>query len=182
MACRTCNDVYVILYVMYGLVITPKQAFAVICEKQHCKALTTLTTSHPTEALHPLLPSLPPIHAALQKYGTLWSWSLCKSMLYGLLLAAFWNWAMVATARFLPVKIITDRDKIRAFAKWTSPLIRFVDPIIGEKVIPQASLPIRTTFQHTTTSLRMPCHTAHLRTAQINHAGFCLISINCMVC
>lgn len=41
---------------------------------------------------------------------------------------------MVATARFLPVKIITDRDKIRAFAKWTSPLIRFVDPIIGEKV------------------------------------------------
>ena len=41
---------------------------------------------------------------------------------------------MVATARFLPVKIIQDRDKIRAFAKWTSPLIRFVDPIIGEKV------------------------------------------------
>lgn len=41
---------------------------------------------------------------------------------------------MVATARFLPVKIITDRAKIRAFAKATSPVIRLVDPIIGEKV------------------------------------------------
>ena len=48
--------------------------------------------------------------------------------------AAFWNWAMVATARFLPVKIITDRAKIRAFAKATSPVIKLVDPIIGEKV------------------------------------------------
>ena len=50
--------------------------------------------------------------------------------------AAFWNWAMVATARFLPVEFITDREKIRAFAKCTSPLIRFVDPIIAEKVLP----------------------------------------------
>lgn len=48
--------------------------------------------------------------------------------------AAFWNWAMVATARFLPVKIITDRAKIRAFAKATSPVIKLVDPLIGEKV------------------------------------------------
>ena len=51
-----------------------------------------------------------------------------------MLAAAFWNWAMVATARFLPVKIITDRDKIRKFAKATSPVIRLVDPLIGEKV------------------------------------------------
>ena len=41
---------------------------------------------------------------------------------------------MVATARFLPVKIITDRAKIRAFAKATSPVIKLVDPLIGEKV------------------------------------------------
>ncbi|KAL3138840.1 hypothetical protein ABBQ32_005673 [Trebouxia sp. C0010 RCD-2024] len=47
---------------------------------------------------------------------------------------AFWNWAMVATARFLPVKIITDRAKIRSFAKATSPVIKAIDPIIGEKV------------------------------------------------
>ena len=52
-----------------------------------------------------------------------------------MLTAAFWNWAMVATARFLPVKIITDRDKIRKFAEATSPVIRFVDPLIGEKVM-----------------------------------------------
>lgn len=41
---------------------------------------------------------------------------------------------MVATARFLPVKIITDRAKIRSFAKATSPVIKLIDPIIGEKV------------------------------------------------
>lgn len=48
--------------------------------------------------------------------------------------AAFWNWAMVATARFVPVKILTDRAKIRAFAKKTNPVIKLVDPLIGEKV------------------------------------------------
>lgn len=47
---------------------------------------------------------------------------------------AFWNWAMVATARFVPVKILTDRAKIRAFAKKTNPVIKLVDPLIGEKV------------------------------------------------
>ena len=48
--------------------------------------------------------------------------------------AAFWNWAMVATARLVPVKILTDRAKIRAFAKKTNPVIKLVDPLIGEKV------------------------------------------------
>jgi hypothetical protein len=46
----------------------------------------------------------------------------------------FWNWAMVATARLLPKSMLQDRAKIRAFANWTGPFIRFVDPIIGEKV------------------------------------------------
>lgn len=41
---------------------------------------------------------------------------------------------MVATARFLPVRILTDRAKIRAFAKATNPVIKLVDPLIGEKV------------------------------------------------
>ena len=41
---------------------------------------------------------------------------------------------MVATARFVPVKILTDRAKIRAFAKKTNPVIKLVDPLIGEKV------------------------------------------------
>ena len=41
---------------------------------------------------------------------------------------------MVATARLVPVKILTDRAKIRAFAKKTNPVIKLVDPLIGEKV------------------------------------------------
>jgi len=34
----------------------------------------------------------------------------------------------------VPVKILTDRAKIRAFAKKTNPVIKLVDPLIGEKV------------------------------------------------
>lgn len=77
-----------------------------------------------------------PAQCSLAKHNVSHSQTL-KSMsdgVHDMCAAAFWNWAMVATARFLPVKIITDRAKIRAFAKATSPVIKLVDPLIGEKV------------------------------------------------
>lgn len=61
---------------------------------------------------------------------------------------------MVATARFLPVKIITDRAKIRAFAKATNPVIKLVDPLIGEKV---NSLPCLT-YVFAVSCISVTCH------------------------
>ena len=78
---------------------------------------------------------------------------------------------MVATARFLPVKIITDREKIRAFAKWTSPLIRFVDPIIGEKVLPLSQDASTACDRH---------HRSLLKGGGMNAAATCDVGCTCV--
>lgn len=88
---------------------------------------------------------------------------------------------MVATARFLPVKIITDRAKIRAFAKATSPVIKLVDPLIGEKVnsLPGLNMCLCCSlhFCHLSCLLFVCCQSALVADAIVEHGlvSLCLL-------
>lgn len=46
----------------------------------------------------------------------------------------FWNWAMWLVARLAPKGFLQDREKSKWLAKLSMPAVKFIDPIVGEKV------------------------------------------------
>ncbi|VAI15719.1 unnamed protein product [Triticum turgidum subsp. durum] len=46
----------------------------------------------------------------------------------------FWNWGMEAFAKFLPVELLRDKDKVGKLVKEIDPLVRAIDGIVGERV------------------------------------------------